>query len=226
MKYSFLLLFPLWEGKFPYRRSFQKEKEALNTRKPYSLKNESSITPLVDPSISTDHIVFDQLDSYIKPVPPARNLPRSTSSSYEEEMRRTHPLVVAGKLVEQFAALAHRNTEANIETCAILCGAPNGASDSCDTRNEEDVFAYQDAHNLITLGWIHTHPSQTAFLSSVDLHTHCSYQLMMPEAVAIVVAPKFNEFVVLFITNNGSALFYNEEAFFDNSLEAIVVDLR
>lgn len=38
-----------------------------------------------------------------------------------------------------------------------------------------------------------THPSQTAFLSSVDLHTHCSYQLMMPEAVAIVCAPKHNE---------------------------------
>uniref|UniRef100_A0A914ZH59 MPN domain-containing protein n=1 Tax=Parascaris univalens TaxID=6257 RepID=A0A914ZH59_PARUN len=242
------------------REAMIKEKEALNTRKPYSLKNESSITPLVDPSISTDHIVFDQLDSYIKPVPPARNLPRSTSSSYEEEMRRTHPLVVAGKLVEQFAALAHRNTEANIETCAILCGAPmsygvcrithavvpkqNGASDSCDTRNEEDVFAYQDAHNLITLGWIHTHPSQTAFLSSVDLHTHCSYQLMMPEAVAIVVAPKFNEVGVFRLTErgmqeisachlsgfhpheDGSALFYNEEAFFDNSLEAIVVDLR
>ena len=40
---------------------------------------------------------------------------------------------------------------------------------------------------------IHTHPSQTAFLSSVDLHTHLSYQLMLPEAVAIVCAPKYNE---------------------------------
>lgn len=39
-------------------------------------------------------------------------------------MRRSHPLVVAGKLIEKFAALAHRNTDANIETCAILCGAP------------------------------------------------------------------------------------------------------
>ncbi|KAK8734298.1 hypothetical protein OTU49_006112 [Cherax quadricarinatus] len=38
-----------------------------------------------------------------------------------------------------------------------------------------------------------THPTQTAFLSSVDLHTHCSYQLMMPEAVAIVCAPKYDE---------------------------------
>ena len=38
-----------------------------------------------------------------------------------------------------------------------------------------------------------THPTQTAFLSSVDLHTHCSYQLMMPEAIAIVCSPRFNE---------------------------------
>lgn len=40
---------------------------------------------------------------------------------------------------------------------------------------------------------VQTHPTQTAFLSSVDLHTHCSYQLMLPEAVAIVCAPKHNE---------------------------------
>lgn len=40
-----------------------------------------------------------------------------------------------------------------------------------------------------------THPTQTAFLSSVDLHTHCSYQMMMPEAIAIVCSPKFNEWV-------------------------------
>ena len=41
--------------------------------------------------------------------------------------------------------------------------------------------------------WFQTHPTQTAFLSSVDLHTHCSYQLMLPEAIAIVCAPKHNE---------------------------------
>lgn len=38
-----------------------------------------------------------------------------------------------------------------------------------------------------------THPTQTAFLSSVDLHTHCSYQLMLPESIAIVCSPKFQE---------------------------------
>ena len=40
---------------------------------------------------------------------------------------------------------------------------------------------------------LQTHPTQTAFLSSVDLHTHCSYQLMLPEAVAIVCSPKHKE---------------------------------
>ena len=40
---------------------------------------------------------------------------------------------------------------------------------------------------------LQTHPTQTAFLSSVDLHTHCSYQLMMPEALAIVCAPRYQE---------------------------------
>ncbi|CAB3984273.1 STAM-binding -like A [Paramuricea clavata] len=66
-------------------------------------------------------------------------------------------------------------------------------SDSCTTLSEEDIFTYQDSHNLITLGWIHTHPSQTAFMSSIDLHTHCSYQLMLPEAIAIVCAPKHSQ---------------------------------
>lgn len=89
----------------------------------------------------------------------------------------------------------------------------NGTPDSCTTTNEEEIFDYQDQYNLITIGWIHvciylkknqfiiinyffcvqTHPTQTAFLSSVDLHTQCPYQLLMPEAIAIVCSPKFNK---------------------------------
>lgn len=109
-------------------------------------------------------------------------------------------------LMEKFLFLAKSNTTNNIETCGILAGklASNkfsishvilpkqiGTSDSCTTMNEEELFDFQDQYNLITLGWIHTHPTQTAFLSSVDLHTHCSYQIMMPEAIAIVCAPKY-----------------------------------
>ena len=39
------------------------------------------------------------------------------------------------------------------------------------------------------LGWIHTHPTQTCFMSSRDLHTHSGYQVMLPESIAIVCAP-------------------------------------
>lgn len=57
--------------------------------------------------------------------------------------------------------------------------------------NEEEYKRY----SFFLILYLQTHPSQTAFLSSVDLHTHCSYQTMMPEAVAIVCAPKYQELV-------------------------------
>jgi len=46
-----------------------------------------------------------------------------------------------------------------------------------------------------------THPTQTAFLSSVDQHTHWPYQKLLPEAVAIVCSPKFNEYVLYIVHN-------------------------
>ncbi|KAI8062550.1 hypothetical protein BC940DRAFT_308532 [Gongronella butleri] len=114
-------------------------------------------------------------------------------------------LTVPQCLQERFLAIARPNTNKNIETCGILAGTlknnvlkvttlvipkQTGTSDMCTTENEEELFEYQDTHDLLTFGWIHTHPSQSCFLSSVDLHTHCSYQLMLPEAIAIVCAPK------------------------------------
>ncbi|ETN64036.1 amsh [Anopheles darlingi] len=117
-------------------------------------------------------------------------------------------ITVPSNTMRKFLAVAAANTQANLETCAILAGTlrqsafyithvifpkQTGTADSCNTMNEEEIADVQDRHNLITLGWIHTHPSQTAFLSSVDLHTHCSYQLMLEEAIAIVCSPKHQE---------------------------------
>ncbi|CAI9558868.1 unnamed protein product [Staurois parvus] len=117
-----------------------------------------------------------------------------------------------------FLRLAELNTQKAVETCGILCGklmrneftithviVPKqcGGPDYCNTENEEDLFLIQDQHGLITLGWIHTHPTQTAFLSSVDLHTHCSYQMMLPESIAIVCSPKFNETGIFRLTDYG-----------------------
>ncbi|KAF6208173.1 hypothetical protein GE061_016624, partial [Apolygus lucorum] len=136
---------------------------------------------------------------------PTVNLPHS----------KLRTVVVPGNLIKQFTSLAQRNTDRNVETCGILAGQlkkdelvithllipqQSGSSDACDTQREEDLFDFQDQHDLITFGWIHTHPTQTAFLSSVDLHTHCSYQRMMPEAIAIVCAPKYSENKFFYLT--------------------------
>jgi hypothetical protein len=37
----------------------------------------------------------------------------------------------------------------------LLVPKQNGTGDSCTTQNEEEIFDYQDQHDLITLGWIH-----------------------------------------------------------------------
>ncbi|KAM9858062.1 STAM-binding protein-like A [Aulostomus maculatus] len=128
-------------------------------------------------------------------------------------------LAVPSELCRSFLRLAEANTSRAVETCGILCGkltrnkftvthviVPKqcGGPDYCDTENEEELFLIQDQYDLITLGWIHTHPTQTAFLSSVDLHTHCSYQMMLPEAIAIVCSPKFNEIGYFRLTDRGT----------------------
>lgn len=116
-------------------------------------------------------------------------------------------VVIPSDLIPRFLEAVAPNTNRNLETCGILNGTlsknvlrvthlvipkQSATSDSCTTENEEELFDVQDKYDTITLGWIHTHPSQTAFLSSVDLHTQCSYQQLMPEAIAIVCAPKYN----------------------------------
>ncbi|XP_072229709.1 AMSH-like protease isoform X2 [Leuresthes tenuis] len=137
------------------------------------------------------------------------------NSQRVEGLRR---VVIPRDLTYRFLLLADSNTARGIETCGVLCGRlthnefvlthvvipkQSAGPDFCDMENVEELFSFQDQQNLLTLGWIHTHPTQTAFLSSVDLHTHCSYQLMLPEAVAIVCAPKHSDTGVFRLTGPG-----------------------
>ncbi|NXA48670.1 STALP protease, partial [Nothocercus julius] len=127
-------------------------------------------------------------------------------------------VILPRDLCHKFLLLAETNTVRGIETCGILCGKlthnqftithvivpkQSAGPDYCDMENVEELFGVQDQYDLLTLGWIHTHPTQTAFLSSVDLHTHCSYQLMLPEAIAIVCSPKHNDTGIFRLTNTG-----------------------
>ncbi|KAG5361079.1 AMSH-like protease sst2 [Yarrowia sp. B02] len=145
-----------------------------------------------------------------KPAAPAP--PATASSSVEHTSRYTtegglalRSLFIPAELEAAFLKVAHANTVKNLETCGILCGKlsrnaffvthlmippQESTSDTCQTTNEELLFEQIDENDLFVLGWIHTHPTQTCFMSSVDLHTQNSYQIMLPEAVALVCAPQ------------------------------------
>lgn len=106
-----------------------------------------------------------------------------------------------------FSDIAKSNTAKGIETCGVLLGynqdnssflittvvipQQTGTRDTCEALDgaEEKILTYALSNDLVCLGWIHTHPTQSCFLSSVDMHTTLSYQQMLPNAVAIVVAP-------------------------------------
>ncbi|KAL5748880.1 hypothetical protein ACOSQ2_026177 [Xanthoceras sorbifolium] len=128
-------------------------------------------------------------------------------NSLSDGFDRSEPLElhISTTLMDNFMRLAKSNTDKNLETCGVLAGSlknrkfsvtaliipkQESTSDSCQTTNEEEIFEVQDKQSLFPLGWIHTHPTQSCFMSSIDVHTHYSYQIMLPESVAIVMAPR------------------------------------
>jgi proteasome lid subunit RPN8/RPN11 len=132
------------------------------------------------------------------PVPP---LPMVVTKNPGSQLRT---LTIDKELMEAFVQLASRNTARNIETCGTLAGidTPNGllitdlilskqtgSATRCEKINDEEEFQYCIDRNLMTLGWVHTHPAHACFLSSVDVHNHLPNQMLMPEAIAIVYAP-------------------------------------
>lgn len=99
-----------------------------------------------------------------------RSTKPSTLSGGEKYSLRD--VIVPSQLMDHFLSLAFSNTSVNKETCGVLAGKlernrllithilipkQTGSPDSCVTHNEEDIFDFQDQHNLITLGWIHVH---------------------------------------------------------------------
>jgi STAM-binding protein len=131
-------------------------------------------------------------------------------------LREVH---VSASLLDDFLRIAAANTGRGIETCGILAGVlsgggargassgdvdggsvftittliipkQRGTADTVAAEAEEEIFEAQDARGLFPLGWVHTHPAQACFLSSVDVHTQCGYQTMLDEAIAAVMAPR------------------------------------
>ena len=130
---------------------------------------------------------------------------------------------ISRALVAQFLELARPESERGVEACALLLGReeagelvvtellfpPQSGTDvSCTAAGEERVVEHQLAKSLVTLGWVHTHPTQSCFLSSLDLHTQAAYQALLPEAVAVVCALEHEPSLGVFRLTNPPGLQY------------------
>ena len=105
-------------------------------------------------------------------------------------------VVMPGDLTDRFLAIASSNSQRGVETLGTLGGSLSnnrliishllipkqvGKSDSCTMEGLEDVWDVHDKENIVFLGWIHTHPAYSVFLSSVDMHNQYEWQHMLPE---------------------------------------------
>ncbi|KAI4314327.1 hypothetical protein L6164_027247 [Bauhinia variegata] len=170
---------------------------------PISIKPESKHLLIQEVTLSSPSPVL----SFVEKVPQDGQISHVTASDSENQSNSSRTLRdvhISMRLMEDFLELAKESTEKDLETCGILSAIlENGTfymttliipkqestSSSCQATSEEEVFAILNERSLFLVGWIHTHPSQSCFMSSVDLHTQYSYQVMVPEAFAIVMAP-------------------------------------
>ena len=138
--------------------------------------------------------------------------------NFQRKVVRYKAVQIPKELGEVFLQFSRDNILNNTETCGVLGGKDagtefvvtrliipkqQGTSDSCTALDKQSIHDVFEKHNCIVLGWIHTHPSQTAFLSSVDLHNHFGYQCQLQEAVTIVCSIKYNNKICFHLTRHG-----------------------
>ncbi len=130
----------------------------------------------------------------------AKDQSESVSPNHE-----LNTVVIPTNLISEFQQISAENTLNNIETGGILLGGLNDENNQCITHTlipkqqatanavymekEDDWSAICDTLSLQIFGWIHTHPEQTCFMSSIDLHSQYNIQRLNENSIGIVVAP-------------------------------------
>ncbi|KAG8162302.1 hypothetical protein KVR01_008067 [Diaporthe batatas] len=167
-------------------------------------------------------------------------------AAYLENGTPIRPVFLPDRLRHEFLTIASPNTRKGLEMCGILCGTSvNNAlfistliipkqtctTDTCETDNEEEVIEFCMKEDLMVFGWIHTHPTQTCFMSSRDLHTQSGYQVMMPESIAIVCAPRSEPSYGIFRLTNPPGLDHilhctQSSTFHQHSINGLYTDAK
>ena len=164
---------------------------------PYYQPAKYSSPPSAPPPALTTSSPVPQIDRASKPAAGPSQAPefdRAVKPAVKSGGLRT--VVLPGDLTDKFLSIARTNSGRGLETLGTLGGSLSnnrlvvthllipkqvGKSDSCTMEGLEDVWDTHDKENIIFMGWIHTHPAYSVFLSSVDMHNQYEWQHMLPE---------------------------------------------
>ena len=169
-----------------------------------SLPGQSTTTPQFDrsskPAAAPGPSPSSVITAATLPSVPDRSLKPASESP-----TGLRTVALPGDLISRFLAIAKVNSDRGIETLGTFGGQLNinqfvvthlliprqvGKSDRCTMHSYEDVSQMQEEENINFVGWIHTHPAFSVFLSSVDMHNQYEWQHMLPEAIATVCSIK------------------------------------
>lgn len=127
--------------------------------------------------IQTMDTTFDKFNQqgHYKLIETTNDEKELESNAYKPTNRyNLRKIFIPSNTVVRFLDIAYANTSRNIETCGILAGKltqnsfilshciipkQKGTSETCSTEHESELCEVIDCNNLITLGWIHTHPT-------------------------------------------------------------------
>ena len=131
----------------------------------------------------------------------------------------TKKVHVPKSVIQNFLVACDDNSKQGIETLGMLCGKDTnsclkithviipkqtGTRNTCTPYdNEEERTKFQLENDLVTIGWIHTHPTHDCFLSSIDVHSQFAHQKTLVEAVAVVCSLRKNVTKIYRLTDDG-----------------------
>ena len=99
--------------------------------------------------------------------------------------------------------LCGREEKGTVRVSHLLIPPQTGTYNTVEMLDDQFVASALVENSLVVVGWVHTHPTQSAFLSSIDVHTQYSYQALLKEAVAVVCAPSYGTVKWLRLTQAG-----------------------
>lgn len=214
----------LLEIKSKIKKKCENVLQNLEIIKPKLIEYYKSLPREPDPVLKIEELQSKVVQKTGLPIEKVSELTPKTFLELKE-MVRIWKINIPRLIFENFLKLFEKNTKKGIESCGLLSGKnlngeiivthliiPKqiGTYTTCVSLNEEDILTYHTTNNLIMIGWIHTHPDFDCFLSSIDLHMQLGYQLILPEAIAVVLAPKREKSIGIFtLTKKGIEVLKN-----------------